>query len=242
MDKPRLFLGSSASRCSCCRRSPAAWKTSHMSARGRPSSMQERRLSDACSSYTREVDFARVRVRGGRLDQYRRGGASTLESTQASPRDNVVFEAGLFGGVLGMRRTSILHAKGAKLSSDPLGPDLRPLRRVATAADIKVMNQKLRKAIDSEIRVPRIDGLWWQYSLTERSASEPSAVSRRPADRARSPGWDSCSPVAPGRRTARCRPGTGAKPPAKATTARRSSTLEGRAADGPERPATGRHR
>ena len=32
---------------------------------------------------------------------------------QASPRDNVVFEAGLFGGALGMRRTFILHAKGA---------------------------------------------------------------------------------------------------------------------------------
>jgi hypothetical protein len=33
----------------------------------------------------------------------------------------VVFEAGLFGGVLGMRRTFILHASGAKLPSDLLG-------------------------------------------------------------------------------------------------------------------------
>ena len=40
---------------------------------------------------------------------------------QASPRDNVVFEAGLFGGALGIRRTFILHANGSKLPSDLLG-------------------------------------------------------------------------------------------------------------------------
>ena len=43
------------------------------------------------------------------------------EPGQASPRDNVVFEAGLFGSALGMRRTFILHANGAKLPSDLLG-------------------------------------------------------------------------------------------------------------------------
>src|SRR5262249_44303445 len=43
------------------------------------------------------------------------------ESGQASPRDNVVFEAGLFGGALGIRRTFILHASGSKLPSDLLG-------------------------------------------------------------------------------------------------------------------------
>ena len=39
------------------------------------------------------------------------------------------------------------------------------------------MIQKLRKAIESEGRVARIEGLWWQFSLTERSVREPSAVS-----------------------------------------------------------------
>src|SRR5438128_7318730 len=34
-----------------------------------------------------------------------------------------------------------------------------------------------RKAIENEGRVARIEGLWWQFSLTERSSREPSAVS-----------------------------------------------------------------
>ena len=42
---------------------------------------------------------------------------------------------------------------------------------------MKSINQKLRAAIESELSAPRIDGFWWQYSLTERSAREPSAVS-----------------------------------------------------------------
>ncbi|HKP30061.1 MAG TPA: TIR domain-containing protein, partial [Gemmatimonadales bacterium] len=105
-------------------------------------------------------------------------GATTSDSGagQASPRDNVVFEAGLFGGVLGMRRTFILHANGAKLPTDLLG--LTCVRYGdTTAAEVEVINQKLRKAIESEGRLARIEGDWWQLSLTERSADEPSAVS-----------------------------------------------------------------
>ena len=98
-------------------------------------------------------------------------------SGQASPRDNVVFEAGLFGGVLGMRRTFILHASGAKLPTDLLGLTCVRYGEASTAAEVKVVNQKLRKAIESEGRVARIEGLWWQFSLTERSSREPSAVS-----------------------------------------------------------------
>jgi len=95
---------------------------------------------------------------------------------QASPRDNVVFEAGLFGGVLGMRRTFILHAKGAKLPTDLLG--LTCVRYdETTPTEIGVINEKLRKAIENEGRLASIDGLWWQLSLTERTAKEPSAIS-----------------------------------------------------------------
>jgi hypothetical protein len=101
----------------------------------------------------------------------------SASAAQASPRDNVVFEAGLFGGVLGMRRTFILHANGSKLPSDLLGLTCVRYGDATTAAEMRVVNQKLRSAIENEWRADRIDGLWWQLSLTERSAQEPSAVS-----------------------------------------------------------------
>ncbi len=44
-------------------------------------------------------------------------------------------------------------------------------------SDVRVLNQKLRKAIEDEGRVARIDGCWWQFSLSELNAREPSAVS-----------------------------------------------------------------
>jgi predicted nucleotide-binding protein with TIR-like domain len=103
--------------------------------------------------------------------------APDAEPGQASPRDNVVFEAGLFGGVLGMRRTFILHANGAKLPTDLLGLYCVRYGDATAAAEMRAVNQKLRKAIESEGCLARIEGLWWQFSLTERSAGEPSAVS-----------------------------------------------------------------
>src|SRR5262249_42150082 len=42
---------------------------------------------------------------------------------------------------------------------------------------VREINQKLRNAIENEGRAARIEGLWWQLSLTERSTEEPSAVS-----------------------------------------------------------------
>jgi hypothetical protein len=95
---------------------------------------------------------------------------------QASPRDNVVFEAGLFGGVLGMRRTFILHASGAKLPTDLLGLTCVRYDGSTAAAEMKAVCQKLRNAIENESRVARIEGMWWQFSLTQRTAKEPSAL------------------------------------------------------------------
>ena len=42
-------------------------------------------------------------------------------------------------------------------------------------SEMRAINQKLRKAIESEGRVERIEGLWWQFSLTVRGPQEPSA-------------------------------------------------------------------
>jgi hypothetical protein len=176
MDKPRIFLGSSGKQAKLLEALTRGLEDiAHVepwTAVFNPGTTTLGRLLEL----TREVDFAAFVF--ARDDWTSVGGteSSALESAQASPRDNVVFEAGLFGGVLGMHRTFILHAKGAKLPSDLLGLTCVRYDATTTAAE-KAINQTLRNAIESEVRVPRMDGLWWQYSLTERSTREPSAVS-----------------------------------------------------------------
>ena len=49
------------------------------------------------------------------------GGRHMQIDCRGSGTPIVVFEAGLFGGALGIRRTFILHAHGSKLPSDLLG-------------------------------------------------------------------------------------------------------------------------
>lgn len=100
----------------------------------------------------------------------------TAQHGQPSPRDNVVFEAGLFGGALGIRRTFILHARGSKLPTDLLGLTSIRYEPSATPAEIRGITKKLRNAIEAEGRRGPIEGLWWQLSLTVRSDDEPSAV------------------------------------------------------------------
>jgi hypothetical protein len=175
MDKPRIFLGSSGKQAKLLQAMTRGledvahvepWTTSFS-----PGTTTLDRLLEL----TREVDFAVfVFARDDWTSTAPASGPSG--SGQDSPRDNVVFEAGLFGGVLGMRRTFILHASGSKLPSDLLG--LTTVRYGAdTAAEMKVINQKLRQAIEVEGRAAHIEGLWWQLSLTERTSVEPSAVS-----------------------------------------------------------------
>jgi hypothetical protein len=123
---------------------------------------------------TREVDFAAFIFA---QDDWTNVGSPSSENGQASPRDNVVFEAGLFGGVLGMRRTFILHANGSKLPTDLLGLTCVRYDGATSDSEIESICQKIRNAIQNEGRTTRIEGSWWQYSLTERTAKEPSALS-----------------------------------------------------------------
>jgi len=176
MDKPRIFLGSSGKQAKfiqaltrgledIARVDP--WTTSF-----NPGTTTLERLVEL----TRQVDFAAFVFAQDDWTAVNTSAKPSPDSGQASPRDNVVFEAGLFGGVLGMRRTFILHANGSKLPTDLLG--LTSVRYgEATAAETRVICQKLQKAIENEGRLARIEGLWWQFSLTGRSEHEPSAVS-----------------------------------------------------------------
>ena len=129
---------------------------------------------DRLVELTHEVDFAAF-VFG--QDDWTSNPTDAGAGGQASPRDNVVFEAGLFGGALGMRRTFILHAKGAKLPTDLLGMTAVRYPEALTPADMREVNQKLRKAIEAEGRMTRLEGDWWQHSLTLRTEREPSAIS-----------------------------------------------------------------
>lgn len=175
MDKPRIFLGSSGKQAKLIQALTRGldgvadvepWTTSF-----NPGTSTLERLVEL----TRQVDFAAFVF--ARDDWTNAGAAGPDDGGQASPRDNVVFEAGLFGGVLGMRRTFILHSNGAKLPTDLLGLTCVRYGDAATPAEVKAVNQKLRKAIEDVGRVARVEGCWWQFSLTERTAREPSAVS-----------------------------------------------------------------
>ena len=177
MDKPRIFLGSSGKQAKLLQALTRGlediahvepWTTSF-----NPGTTTLERLLEL----TREVDFAAFVFAQDDWTTNAPTAAESAASGQASPRDNVVFEAGLFGGVLGMRRTFILHANGAKLPSDLLGLTCVRYANATAASEIKVINQKVRSAIESEGRLNRIEGMWWQLSLTERSVGEPSAVS-----------------------------------------------------------------
>jgi Predicted nucleotide-binding protein containing TIR-like domain len=175
MNKPRIFLGSSAQQEKLLQALTRglqdiadvdAWTTVF-----NPGVSALNRLVEL----TREVDFAAFIF--AQDDWTTKGASPEPAPGEASPRDNVVFEAGLFGGALGIRRTFILHANGAKLPTDLLGLTTIRYDPDTTPAIVRQINQKLRKAIETEGRRGLIEGLWWQLSLTARSEFEPSAVS-----------------------------------------------------------------
>jgi len=175
MNKPRIFLGSSAQQEKLLQALARglqdiadvdAWTTVF-----NPGVSALNRLVEL----TREVDFAAFIF--AQDDWTTKGASPEAAPGEAAPRDNVVFEAGLFGGALGIRRTFILHANGAKLPTDLLGLTTIRYDPDTTPAIVRQINQKLRKAIETEGRRGQVEGLWWQLSLTMRSDDEPSAVS-----------------------------------------------------------------
>jgi hypothetical protein len=172
MNMPRIFLGSSGKQAKLLQAITRGledvadvepWTTTFNPGRS---------TLDRLAELSQEVDFAAfVFAQDDWIT------TDTSQSGQASPRDNVVFEAGLFGGALGIRRTFILHANGSKLPSDLLGLTAIRYDQATGAPEIRAINQKLRKAIETEGRRSIVEGLWWQLSLTARTDAEPSAIS-----------------------------------------------------------------
>src|SRR5438105_14890587 len=121
MDKPRIFLGSSGKQEKLLQAVTRGlegvaqldpWTTSFQ-----PGTTTLERLVELAH----QVDFAAFAFARDDWTTTSPSASARTGSRQASPRDNVVFEAGLFGGALGMHRTFIIHASGSKLPSDLLG-------------------------------------------------------------------------------------------------------------------------
>ena len=84
---------------------------------------------------------------------------------------------GCSGARWALRRTFILHARGAKLPTDLLGLTTIRYDPATTPAIVRQINQTLRKTIEAEGRISRLEGDWWQLSITTRTELDTSAVS-----------------------------------------------------------------
>jgi predicted nucleotide-binding protein len=129
---------------------------------------------DRLVELTREVDFAAFVF--AHDDWTTKGPSPEAASGEASPRDTVVFEAGLFGGALGMRRTFILHANGAKLPTDLLGLTSIRYDPDTTPAIVRQINRKLREAIAAEGRISRLEGDWWRSDGADAFYARTSGI------------------------------------------------------------------
>src|SRR5499425_857349 len=156
MEKPRIFLGSSGKQAKLVQALTRGledvarvdpWTTSF-----NPGTTTLERLVELAH----QVDFAAFVFAQDDWTSTNTKSSPSPGAGQASPRDNVVFEAGLFGGVIGMRRTFILHANGAKLPTDLLGLTSVRYGDTTTPSQVKAINDKLRKAIEDQGPVARI--------------------------------------------------------------------------------------
>src|SRR5205807_8444230 len=110
MEKPRIFLGSSGKQQkllqALTRGLEAVAKVDPWTTSFHPGTSTLDRLLELAH----EVDFAALLFAQDDWTTASPPASPADGSGQASPRDNDVFEAGLLGGVLGRRRTFIIHA------------------------------------------------------------------------------------------------------------------------------------
>ncbi len=99
------------------------------------------------------------------------------------PRDNVVYEAGLFSGILGTDRSLVVHEEGVKIPSDLEGITVARFARSANPAEIAAAVCPALLRTVHELGPKRfltvagtLEGDWWQYSLAADGGVERSKV------------------------------------------------------------------
>ena len=104
---------------------------------------------------------------------------------RAAPRDNVVYEAGLFAGEIGIDRTFMLAPDGVKLPSDLDGVTLLSYRTESAASG---QAQRALATLRRTLRVlgPRDPylGMWWQRALQLGDQLERSTLALVEIERA----------------------------------------------------------
>jgi len=103
-----------------------------------------------------------------------------------APRDNVVYEAGMFAGTLGESRVFVVRASDTKVPSDMLGISTGIFD--PAAPDIATIAKQIGRRVDKLGQKPatRLSGLWWQIVLTLEQSSVVSFFEIEPTPNGRS--------------------------------------------------------
>ena len=172
MNKPRIFLGSSAAQVELIQAITRGladvaevepWTTTFNPGRS---------TLDRLVELSQEVDFAAFVFA---QDDWTTTDAS--QSGEASPRDNVVFEAGLFGGELGIRRTFILHANGSKLPTDLLGLTSVRYDPAGGPAEVRAVSESCHHSPSTGPRRPSLSIALRSFALIASISASPAAGS-----------------------------------------------------------------
>lgn len=174
MSMPSIFVGSSSEQLPLVKKIILELEYTAVVNPWNRSFTPGRTTLDALMESAREADFALFIFGPDDWTESRSLGS-------ASPRDNVVFEAGLFGGVLGMSRSIIVHARGVKLPSDLLGLTLITYDGAGDPGrEAQIVSAKIAEVIEkvrgSEGLAAQLEGHWWQYTLSDATRVEKGAV------------------------------------------------------------------